>query len=293
MDIDLEYYKMFYYVAKHRSISKGAKELHISQPAVSQGMKHLEQQLGSRLFSRNAKGVSLTPEGDMLYSYVKQGYEAIRTGEEKLKKMISLDEGEIRIGASDMTLQYYLLPFLEEFHQQYPGIKVTVTNAPTPRTLEHLRAGRIEFGIISTPFQADQYMKVSFAREIEDIFVAGSKFWEYKNKMMHYKELEALPIICLEDDTSTRKYIDEYLLKNQVVLQPEFELATSDMIVQFATRNLGIGCVVADFAKRGIEEGELFALQFDKKIPKREICVVNDMRIPMSAAATKLLETLR
>ncbi len=133
MDINLEYYKIFYYVAKCQSITAAAGELCISQPAVSQGLKQLENALGTKLFIRTAKGVTLTNEGTTLFSYVKNGYEQIALGEKKLQEMLNMRTGEIRIGASDMTLQFYLLPYLRQYHHLYPDIKVTVTNAPPPR----------------------------------------------------------------------------------------------------------------------------------------------------------------
>lgn len=293
MNISLEYYKIFYHVAKDQSITAAAGELCLSQPAVSQGIKQLELALGTKLFIRTAKGVKLTNEGDTLFSYVKNGYEQIMLGEQKLQEMLNMRTGEIRIGASDMTLQFYLLPYLRRYHHLYPDIKVTVTNAPTPQTIEHLRAGRIDFGIVSHPFEAERHLCVLPVREIQDVFVAGSRFWSYKQKMLRYENLAGMPIICLEKDTSTRRYVDAFLAENQVTLEPEFELATSDMIVQFALQNLGIGCVVRDFAERYIQTDELFVLQFDKQIPKRQICVVNDERLPLSIAAGKLMELLQ
>lgn len=292
MNISLEYYKIFYHVAKCQSITAAAGELCISQPAVSQGLKQLEQALGTKLFIRTAKGVNLTNEGVTLYTYVKNGYDQIMLGEQKLQEMLNMTTGEIRIGASDMTLQFYLLPYLRRYHQLYPDIKVTVTNAPTPQTIEHLQAGRIDFGIVSQPFKVEQHLRVLPVREIQDVFVAGAKFWNYKNKMLRYENLTTLPIISLEQDTSTRRYVNKFLEENQVKLEPEFELATSDMIVQFALQNLGIGSVVRDFAERYIQTDELFVLQFDKQIPRRQICVVNDERIPLSVAAGKLMELL-
>ena len=131
MNINMEYYKIFYYVAKEGSFTKAGEELCVSQPAVSQSIKLLEENLGTKLFIRVPKGVKLTPEGEALYSYVKRGYEYIKLGEEQFHKMLDLEHGEIRIGASDMTLQFYLLPYLERFHE-ISGIKVIVTNAPTP-----------------------------------------------------------------------------------------------------------------------------------------------------------------
>lgn len=292
MTANLEYYKVFYYAATYGSLTAAGEQLAISQPAVSQAMKQLEKQLGTKLFLRSAKGMKLTPEGEVLFSYVKNGYEQFELGEQVLLKLRNLEAGEIRIGASDMTLQYYLLPYLEQFHEKYPGIKVIVTNAPTPETIENLEEGKIDFGVVTTPFLEKEGLQVQAVREIEDIFVAGRKYFQLKNHMTDFKELSDYPIICLEKNTSTRRYMDALLKENQVVLNPEFELATSDMIVQFALRNLGIGCVVKDFAIEHIENGRLFELRFNKMIPKRKMCVITQTRMPISSAAKKLLELM-
>ena len=201
--------------------------------------------------------------------------------------------GEVRIGASDMTLQFYLLPYLEKFHEQYPGIKVIVTNAPTPETLNYLREGHIDFGIVSTPFPERPDIQMIPVREIEDVFVAGRRFFSYKNRTLDFQKLESLPLIFLEKNTSSRSYMDEFLAGNGVYVQPEFELATSDMIVQFVRRNLGVGCVMRDFARDYVESGLLFELRFNKIIPKRQFCVVRNTKMPMAPAAEKLLEIIK
>lgn len=287
---NLEYYKVFYYVARAGSVTKAASELALSQPAVSQAIRQLERNLEVSLFHRAARGVRLTKEGGLLFSYVEKGYEQIELGERKVRQMQALELGEIRIGASDMTLQFYLLPFLERFHEEYPDIKVIVTNAPTPETLAFLEAGRIDFGVISTPFEASSEVKTIPVREIEDLFVAGRRFISYKNRMLDLQSLEGLPMIFLEKGTSTRRYMDAFLLENRVEVRPEFELATSDMIVQFALRSLGVGCVVRDFAEKYLESGQLFELRFNQIIPKREFCLAYGTKEKLSPAAARLLE---
>ncbi len=293
MNINLEYYKIFYYVAKLGSITGAAKELCLSQPAVSQAVRQLEDNLGVQVFVRRSKGVALTAEGETLYSYVSKGYEQILLGESKLKEMLGLEHGDIRIGASDMTLQFYLLPYLEKYHSMYPGIKVNVTNAPTPSTIEHLMAGRIDFGVVSTPFETSDRLQVYEGRKIRDIFVAGERFKGLKGRRLSYRELEQYPIISLEGKTSTRRYIDDFLKNNGAFLNPEFELATSSIVTQFAVRNLGVGCVVEDFAKEELTNGSLFKLEFEREIPEREICVIADSKVPMSKAAKALLDLLQ
>lgn len=289
MTTNLEYYRVFYHVACCRSISQAAEKMAISQPAVSQSMKQLEKTLGTKLFLRSARGIRLTPEGEMLFSYVKNGYEEIQRGEQVLDKLKNLEAGEITIGASDMTLRYYLLPYLEQFHQLHPAIKIHVTNGPTPETLAYLKEGKIDFGVVTTPFMQEEWIKVKNVREIEDVFVAGHHYTQLKNHMNDFQTLLSYPVISLESNTSTRRYIDSLLAQDEIVLHPEFELATSDMIIQFALRNLGIGCVVKDFAQPYMESGKLFALRFNKLIPHRHMCVVTNGQLPVTLAAEKML----
>lgn len=288
----LEAYRVFYTVASCGSITLAAGELSISQPAVSQSIKQLEEGLKTKLFTRTSKGVRLTGEGELLYSYVAKGYEQIMLGEQKLIQLHNMELGEITIGASDMTLQFFLLPYLEKFHEQYSNIRIRVTNGPTPETLEKLEDGRMDFCVVSTPFEAKDTLEVIPVREIEDIFVAGRRFIPYKNKTLDFTELRDLPLIFLEGNTSSRRYMEDFLKQNQVEVNPEFELATSDMIVQFALRNLGVGCVVKDFAKEYIDNGMLYELRFNKLIPKRQFCIVKNKKNPLPVAAGKLLELI-
>ena len=294
MNVNLEYYRGFYQAAVTGSITLAAEHLCISQPAVSQAVRHLEGELGTKLFLRTPKGVRLTREGEMLYVYVKRGIESIRDGEEMLKQLKCLDTGVIRIGASDMTLQFYILPYLEQFHEQYPKIKVMVSNGPTPETIDALENGGIDFGIVSTPFDERNGLCSIPVKEIENIFIAGNRFrGELEGRELEYGELQHYPCIFLEKKTSTRRFMDSCLEREGICLEPEFELATSDMIVQFVKRNLGIGCLMSEFAGEALRQGDVFALRFRKKMEKRSFCLITSSKNPLSPAAQKLLKALR
>ena len=265
MNINLEYYKVFYYVCQEGSLTAAAQRLCISQPAVSQAVHQLEKEAGTKLFSRTSKGVLLTREGELLYHYVKGGVEQLLEGGRMLKRMLDMDMGEVRIGASDMTLQFFLLPYLEQFHKEYPKIKVTVTNAPTPETIRCLEEGKIDFGVVTTPFSGHGAIHSTEVKPIDNVFIAGSSFKELQGKELDYSIICDLPCIFLEKNTSTRLFMDQFLSQKGIELKPEFELATSDMIVQFARRNMGVGCVMKGFAEEAIERGEVFALPLRKK----------------------------
>ena len=124
MDVNYEYYKIFYYVAKHNSFTKAARVLGNSQPNITRAMNCLEQELHCTLFIRNNRGVRLTPEGEQLYSYVSSAMTQLRTAEAKLASGIGLEHGTISIGASETALNIYLLKHLKAFHMAYPGIRL-------------------------------------------------------------------------------------------------------------------------------------------------------------------------
>lgn len=292
MNVNLEYYKVFYYVCVHGSLTAAARELCISQPAVSQAVRQLEKEVGLKLFFRTSKGVQLTKEGELLNVYVKAGIEKIQEGEKMVERILGMDMGEVCIGASDMTLQFFLLPYLEEFHKEYPKIKVSVSNAPTPETIKSLEQGRIDFGVVTTPFECGVGMNQIPVKSIRNVFIAGNSFSGLKGTVLDYHALCSLPCIFLEKNTSTRTFMDDFLLKQGIVLKPEFELAISDMIVQFARRNMGVGCVMEGFSRDAVDRGDVFELKFNMEMPARHICVVTGESGLISMPGRRLLEMI-
>ena len=120
MKTKLDYYRVFYETARFQSFSASAEHLYISQSAISQSIRQLEKDLGVQLFVRTRKGVSLTHEGQILFSKVESAINAIEQGESQLEKLRHLEAGEITIAAGDTITSYFLLDYLEKFHTLYP-----------------------------------------------------------------------------------------------------------------------------------------------------------------------------
>ena len=292
MDINFELYKVFYHVGRNRSISKAANALFISQPAVSQSIKQLETKLGGTLFIRTYKGIAFTPEGEQLFKDIEKGYDLIHIAESKFLEMIHLDSGEIRIGASDMTLKFFLLPFLETFHNKYPKVRIKVTNGPSLETVHALRSGIIDVGVVSLPLQDKTGLIITETYDVQDCFVAGNRFIALKGKQIPLNELNHYPLIMLENNTSTRRYVDQFFHDHSVQLIPEVELATSDLLVEFAKRGLGISCVVKDFALEAFHQDLLFELNLSDALPIRHFGVITLAHSPLPAVATHLLDLM-
>ena len=127
MDINLELYKVFYYVATTLSFSEASRQLFISQSAVSQAVKNLEKKLGHTLFVRSTKRVILTPEGELLLQHVKPALSMLNEGEAVLSGEGNLT-GQLRIGASDTLCRYFLIPYLRRFHKDHPEVRIKIIN---------------------------------------------------------------------------------------------------------------------------------------------------------------------
>ncbi|MCK4258869.1 MAG: LysR family transcriptional regulator [Halanaerobiales bacterium] len=288
MSVNLEWYKVFYHAAKMRSFSKAAEELFISQPAVSQVIKQLEEELDCQLFLRIPRGVKLTREGELLFKYVEQAYNLIRTAEKKICDINNLVSGEIKIGASDTLSKYYLLPYLEEFHQSYPEVKIQVTNRTTPETIKLLRTGNVDLGIVNLPLE-DDHLIIKKGITIQDCFVADKKYKKLAESEILIRDLINYPILLLEQGTNTRKFIDTYAAKHGLILTPEIELGSIDVLVQFAKIGLGISYVVKNFVKEELESNHLYEIKLKEQIPERSIGIITYKDIPLSKAAEKFI----
>ena len=151
MNQNLSSYRIFYTVTKTGNISKAAKELYISQPAISKSIQKLEESVNCKLFSRSSRGVVLTDEGQLLFNHVSEAFETLTLGEEKLKRSIELGVGHLTIGVSSTLCKYLLLPYLQEFIREKPHITISISCQSTNETLKLLEDNKIDIGLIGKP----------------------------------------------------------------------------------------------------------------------------------------------
>jgi DNA-binding transcriptional LysR family regulator len=288
--IDAELYKVFYTVAGCGTVSAAAGHLFVSQPAVSKSIKKLEDLTGCTLFVRSSKGVRLTSEGQILYDYVKNGFEHLQNGEQVLKKLRNRKEGLVKVGISNTLCRYYFIPHLEEFHQKYPGIRITIINRTSMETLKLLEQGLIDFGIISLPQERSGFTYHELLT-IQDIFVTGRQYPELQGPVT-LQTLSRYPLMMLERDNVTRLYIDAYLAENQVVLQPEIEISSMDFLIEFARIGLGVALVIRNFIEEELSQGLLNEIPVIPALPPRKIGIVMPKNLPLSIAAETFIASL-
>lgn len=288
MTNNYELYKVFYWAAKTGSLTQAAKTLYLTQPSVSHAIKQLEERVGLTLFYRNAKGVSLTQEGKILFSYIEQSQILITLAEEKMEALKSLESGELRIGGSDSLFKHYLLPYLEDFHVRYPGIKLHLKHGTTPEVISYLKEGRIDLGVVRMPI-VDSQLEVTESTELQDCFVAGERYAELKGQTMTMEELMEYPIILFSRNSRVRMAINELFEKYGHELKPDIEVGSVDLLIEFARRGLGISYVTREFVSKELKEGSLFEVKLDVKIPPSKVGIMIMRNLPISSAATKFI----
>lgn len=292
MNISYEYYRIFYYVAKYKNLTTAAEFLHSNQPNVSRTIKLLEHELGCRLLVRSNRGISLTSEGNLLFSRVKMAIEQIQTAEEELQLVTGLKKGFVTVGVSETALRLLLLPVLKEFKQKYPNIRVRIRNHLTTQAIESVINNSVDFAVIvpfnTIPNALNYYSLKSF----QDILIGGSAFCDLANHPLSLKDLEHYPLVCLNEHTMTYQFYDSIFRSHNLHLKPEFEVATTDQILPIVKNNLGLGFIPEIFAKESIAAKELFQIPLMENIPSREIGLIENESHPLSIAAKELKNML-
>jgi LysR family cyn operon transcriptional activator len=289
--MNLELYRTFYAIAKSGSISKASEELYITQPAVSRSLRQLENSLECTLFFRTSKGVKLTPEGETLMQYIDQAFNFIMLGEKKINEAKNLESGEIRIGVSDTLCKYYLVPYLKLFNTLFPAIKIQVTSPTTPVIIELLKAGKIDFGIVNLPF-SDPQIELKKIMVVQDCLVCGEKYKKLGYRRQPLAEVVRHPLLLLEKNSNSRRYIDAYFHRHGLTAAPDYELGNFDLLIHFAKHDFGIACVIKNFIQEELDKGNLYEIKPIEKIPPRHIGVARLKEVPLSAAARQLVKLL-
>lgn len=288
MAVRLELYRVFLEVAKQGNISAAAQNLFISQSAVSQSVKQLEEQLQVRLFSRSTRGVSLTSEGKLLLEYVSHALGLLRSGEEKIAASRQLLTGELIIGASDTVTKTYLLSRLEAFHKDYPDIRIRILNGTTSMVLDYLHAGQVDIAFASEAPDETVY-SVRHCVDTHTIFVAAPDYLEF-DKVYTMEEIAALPLILLERKASSRVYVERYFQDHGVQIHPEIELGSHNLLISLARIGLGVACVTEEFSLSGLSRGVIVPLKTDFEIPPRAVTMCTLQGVTPTSAANRFMD---
>lgn len=288
MYISYDYYRIFYFVAKHGSFTHAAEALFQNQPNLTRAIKVLESELGCTLFVRSNKGVRLTPDGERLYAHISSAMEHILAAEEDLATSKSLESGTISIGASEIALRCFLLPILNQYRRQYPGIRIKISNYSTPRALSRLKSDLVDLAIVTTPIPPSFEVTSTTVKEFFEVCVGGDAFRELADgPALSLRRLAEYPIVSLGSKTSTYDYYLRLFEKQGIDFDAEIEAATADQLLPLIQHNLGIGFVPEEFLDNTPTD-RVYHLPLNIPYPKREIVLVKKRGNALSRPAKEL-----
>lgn len=275
------------------SITKAANSLYISQPAITKTIKKLETELEITLFNRGPKGVVLTQNGKIFYDFIKNGVESFINGEHKLTSLKNLETGTIKIGASTTVTRYFLLPFIEKFHNQFPNIDISITNSLTNNLISDLKKGSLDLLVVNLPTKDDDTLIITPCATLQDCFAAKLN---YKQKIENKISLEDLvtnfPIITQKEPSNTRAFLNSLMEKNNISFHPKFDIVSYALVKDFAKIGMGISYITKEFAQDELENELLFEIPIKEKIPKRNLGIVLPKNTINSFATEKFIELI-
>lgn len=287
-----DYYRIFYYVAQYKSFTRAAEVLGNNQPNITRCMNNLENELNCQLFVRSNRGVRLTPEGQKLYEHVAIAFEQLQMGEDELRNDRSLESGMVTIGASETTLQLRLLDTLEAFHNQYPHVRLKISNHSTPQAVSALENGLVDFAIVTTPLTSKKDLQIMPLSSFREILIGGHKYRELAKETQTLESIRDIPLISLVANTGSRELYEKYYYQHNLPFHPDMEAATTDQIFPMIKHNLGVGFYPEVLAEEPISRGEIVQIRLAEAVPVRKVCLVYDRTRPQSVAVKKLIAIL-
>lgn len=285
MQISYDHYRIFYYVAKYKSFTAAANMLLNNQPNMTRAVKNLESALGCTLFIRSKHGVTLTAEGEKLYSHIQIAFEHIEAGEQELALEKTLQSGIISIGATEVTLHCFLLPILKEYRSMYPGVKIHIISHSTTQAISSLKNGLVDISLVTTPTVKSSSLTETYIKTITEAPVCGSMYSALRDKTIALEQLQHYPIISLGASTKTFERYSEFFRMYGLSFAPDIEAETASQILHMVKANLGVGFIPTDMLKG---EQDVYTIQLAESIPKREIRLIKRKDHTLSIAAREL-----
>lgn len=293
-NVSLELYKVFYYVAKNKNITKASQELLISQPAITQTIKKLEDQIGYKLFFRTKKGMELTQDGEILYDDIKFSIECLNNCKRNLRNYNDKDKKVIRIGGGTTLLKHNALDGFKMFKQRYPEIRIEIVRDITSELLSKLESNSIDLFLFNMPLELKDTIIQIPIEEVQDIFVASSDVLKsLQGKIISLKELENLPLVLQAEVSSSRKYLNSICQKNNIYLKDAYELASYDIVLAFVKAGLGIGFVNKNHVKEELKNKTMFEVKIDYVIPPRKIGVAINKKNANNKYLNEFIELIK
>jgi len=293
MNINFELYKVFYEVASEGNITKAAKKLMISQPAVTKQIKTLEDELGGQLFIRTKRGVILTENGSKIFNHIKQGMNCFESAELEFSNLKKLETGTIKIGISTTLCRVFLLPVLRKFHEEYPNVAIQLFTDPSLAMREHLKEGKIDILIAKEQTKEDPNLNYEELGVLHPCLISSRKYLDPKDIVIPLKTINRYHLLLHKRPSTTRELFEEYCKKNDIKIETKLEIASASLLEDFVEIGFGIGLATKEFVENEMKDRDVIFLKTKPELPPTSFGIFTLKDSIHSFASNTLIELIR
>jgi DNA-binding transcriptional LysR family regulator len=243
MSLNLHLLRLFATVVRTGSFSRAAAALHISQPAISKGVRDFELQVGCRLLDRTPKGVRPTREGEALARHAEAMFAVERDAEDELLSLRNLDSGSLRIGASTTIATYIIADYLGVFHRKYPGIELHLVSANTRDIADKMIAHDIEIALVEGPVSDDELLSKPWRTDVMSLIVSPEHHFARSKQDIDVAALNDEILILREPGSGSREVVAQALAERNVHPKQTLEIGSTEAIKRAVAAGLGTSIV--------------------------------------------------
>lgn len=280
MPSNFDYYHMFYYVGKYKSITKAASSMYLSQSTVSRGMQCLENELGCMLFERTRGGIVLTGEGETLYKGVVSACESIFLAEEELAQMKHRIKDTIYIGVSDLSFTQFVQPAMRRFQKEYPNIQIRIISSGfhyTDDMIRALLAGKTDLActaMTKIESELDDRIRVRRIASYESVMIASSSFKELSAGSYSLDELFTYPHLGLAIESAGISEIEKMYLKREILMKPFISADAVSIFLELLKYNRCLALVPALLRDESALNKDYFEVGIKEALPQHTVHIL-------------------
>lgn len=290
--MNLNHLRVFASVAEHGSLTRAARALHVSQPAISKQLGDLEEDIGAQLVDRLPRGVRLTAAGEVLFAHAQRILQAERAAEGELRDLAGLEAGRLSIGASTTVGSYYVPSLFGELHRAHPRLELELRIANTAVIQEAVLENRLDLGLTEGLISADGLDVETLAAD-EMIAIAAPGHPSLEMAPVSARTLVSLPLLMREVGSGSREVVESALLERGFRTVPIMALGSTEALKNAVLHGLGVAIVSRLTVEYELRTGRLSELPLSDLRIRRSLRLVTLRGKRPSPAALAFLELVR
>jgi DNA-binding transcriptional LysR family regulator len=289
--INLNQLRAFYQTAKCQNVSVAAKELFVSQPAVTAQIKLFEDSCGLKLFKKKGRNLYLSDEGKTLFKYAGKIFEYERKIEDAVEQMKELKKGSLRLGSARTYARYFMPFLLTGFRDAYPHIKIHFDEGNSLEMIHSLVDLKNEVVIIAKAEDHPNVAFIPFSREELVLILPPSHHLADKDSIP-FEQIAEAPIIMKDTGSGTRKLVDELFAKNNCTPNILMETGDAEIIKLLVQHGEGVSFLVKEAVAVELQEKKLVTVPLEKDSIFLDVSIAYLKEQPLSPPAQAFLKSL-